>query len=1259
MTGSGLRRGTSLGVLAAALALLVTGCPTSGTSQKVHNFSGMIVNGEGAAAGPDAQGGTGNATIVSTTSATATTLNNDFALANDSIILNFDAVGMDTASSLNAVQLGVPVETIAAPSGGNLVDIQVTGSPNDQFNLGGQAVVGYVDRTNPATITDPLANGNIVFNYEVVPDSDPGYEAFLTLNPIGQGLAASGAATPTFNMRRMLVKGVILHEGNPAVNFDGTTTVSAGAIVAPGNLALLPAGTIPASFQVNVPIAAPIVVKDLSGHGGPFVPVFVTTVYSLATASRIFSILTVIANPDPQLSATGVAQVVDIVVTGGGGDTYKNLDVLAGAPSFVPAGGPIVNNQPTGGLVATPFPGDFVQPSIFNQIFNAILAGLSAPPTIAITEQTFGIGAAPYVTFVGRDEPGVSYTWFDPNVGQLIFKRPAAAVTAVVQVRSATQIDDPTTVAIEPTFSHLRFVAVGGRNDASSSTDVAIIALRNQLNNLRGTPHSPNPPNTILNTATASGRILHAPAGTIVTISEMQPVFFAPFNPTGPFIPQGPGAGQPNPFTNLPGFFGPAAVSAATGGVIGAVPPTVVNEVLRTTAIPQPDGQWAATVPVGFDLLVPLGVTATSTEISIPSSTYHVQYLLPGADTPFDGGTATALAGQQTINFGAVDARVASLAFVNFEIIDLTSGRANLRVPGEISITAAGNGALPPGFSVGPPTGLAEPLERATGARNVVCSASGMGQFSIAPGAYSFVCSAGTEWEADTVTAVNVNLTAGEVLNLTGGNAFKLVQVVTPQNAISFDGHVHSGNSFDSSTPLADRVRSLLAVGLGSFAATEHDKIIDAGPALAEVAAERPDISSRLKAVSGTEATTLVPLPNLNGGGIGHYTSFPLKFGATVRKGGSPEDEFRPTRILVTELAGLAEDGTPGDDIVNLAHPRLPTSTAEPGLFSGQGYFENLAASPFQTGPFDFNTFNVFTLDLLLNGQLIAQPNPEGAFFIAGSLSWDTFEIMTGANGPQAQDNYLKVRQDWFEMLNRGIVKTVMGNSDMHLISSADGLQPGFPRNYLLINGVTPANLTDAEIVNALKPKFASPATTNPTTTQATPPVSPTPGNGHQRAFATTGPFLSVAVQTDSATGTVGDFITAGATTISVTVTVDAPVWVMEQLDATAGGLDEAVTWVNGLPFSMTELGGSTATHKVFTTSIDISALTTDAWVVVEVGKDLVTVKPYLAPGAAVSGSTFDRIAPGTMVIAVTNPVFLDVVNPGSFDPPNSDFSNN
>ena len=39
------RREIPLGVLAAALALGLTGCPTSGKSQKVTNFSGPIVNG--------------------------------------------------------------------------------------------------------------------------------------------------------------------------------------------------------------------------------------------------------------------------------------------------------------------------------------------------------------------------------------------------------------------------------------------------------------------------------------------------------------------------------------------------------------------------------------------------------------------------------------------------------------------------------------------------------------------------------------------------------------------------------------------------------------------------------------------------------------------------------------------------------------------------------------------------------------------------------------------------------------------------------------------------------------------------------------------------------------------------------------------------------------------------------------------------------------------------------------------------------------
>lgn len=1259
------RRGASLGVIAAALAVCLTGCPTryANNGNRTTNFSGAIVNGVGAAQGPDAQSGSGNTTIVSTASGVtggATVSDNDFALLNDSIILNFDAIGMDTHSFLSLTQAGVPISTIAAPSGGNLVDIQLQGTANDQFDLNAQAVVGFTSVTNNATITNPLVRGNVIFNYEIVPDSDPAFNAFLAQNPIGQGLAAAGVATADFNMRRMLVKGVILHLVTQTAEFDGTATVSAGTVQAAA--ALLPPGTIPSTFLVNVPSAFPVVVKIV--QGAP-IPIFVTTVYSLASSSREFSILTVIANPDPLKSTVGISSVMDIVVSGGGADQFKNMDVLAGGPTVVPAGGPVVNRQPTGGNPSAPFPGNFVQPVIFNSIINAILAGLGAPPTITIPEQTFGIGAAPYVTFVGRDEPGVSYTWFDPNVGQLIVQRQLQAATAIVQVRPNHDI------GATGSFSHLRFVAVGGRNDASSSSDIAVIGLRNQAVATRGSPGSPNTANSFLNVATARGRILHAPPGTLVTISEVRPFFFAPFNFTGPFLPNAFG-GQPDPFLNHAGFFGPAAV---VPGVIGAIPANVVNEVLRTTAIPAPDGQWAATVPVGFDVTdAALGQAPQAIPVSITQSAYHVQYLLPGSTTPLEGGTATAVVGVPVIDFGFVDARTANIAFVDFEILDATPGRQLTRIPGKVSVIPT-SGTLPLGFSLGNPTGISEPLERATGAGNVVVTASGFGRITLASGIdYTLVTSQGTEWEA-TTTHVGV-LSAGQLLSLTAGNAIQLVQIVNPSNAISFDGHVHSGNSFDSATPFADRVRSLLAAGIGAFAATEHDRIIDPTAGMNEVAAERSDLRNRLKAMSGTEATALVPFPPLGGatGGIGHYTSFPLQFGSTLRKGGSPEDEFRPTSVLVQELRGLAEGG--GDDIVNLAHPRLPIESGVAGLFSSQGYFNNLAASGFQTFPFAFDDFNAPALELMLTDHAGFPLTVQQNFFINGSLTWDTFEIMTGASTAEAANNYVNVRRDFFDMLNRGIVKTILGNSDCHLISSNDVVrQMGFPRNYLLIPGGTPATVLDSDIVNALKPAFQQQTTvvgnsfTSPT---GAPPVAPAAGTGHQKAFATTGPFISSCtvqgVGGNGAVGTIGDFISPGATgtvlALAVTVTVDAPAFIMTELNSATVN---AVAWCNGAAFAMTEVTAQTTpTHKVFTTTITANNIpfpqgpfSSDAWVVVEVGKALGTTKTS-APGFVTPGSTYDAVAPGAMVIAVTNPIFVDLLNvtghAGVFDAVQNDF---
>jgi hypothetical protein len=1023
-------------------------------------------------------------------------------------------------------------------------------------------------------------------------------------------------------MRRVAVRGVIVSTSTFTADFVGTSKTPAATVQGQP----LPSSVLPPAFKTNVPASVNIVTKGVDPLGAGFtsgstfqVPVYVTSIYSLAANSRVFSILTVVSNPirSPQSLADDIFVTAVVDVIGGGQGGNKNLDVLAGGPTFVPTG--------------SPPPAAMVQ------------SELVAPVREPDVQQTFGIGAAPYVTFIGRDNPGVSYTYFDVNRGQLIIQRAANDVTALIELRSDPTTDDPRTTAVhEADLTHLRFVAVGSRDDAASSTDLAVRALQHQLEASRGTPGAPVPANPILHTAVARGKIVNAPAGTIVEIAEHQPIFFSPVNPTS-------GASQA-------GFYGPTARPGVVGIPAGPLTSGArYNDVIRTTVRPDPDGEWTAIIPVGFDSAdVALGaIPNVALGVTITSSVYSVRYLLPGASSQVNldfspvaltAGPVTVTAGEASVDFGTVDANdaLAKLAYVDFEILDGTGGTHPVqRIPGKITVIPLGTSFGPLGLQLGSPTGLSEPMERASGAGNVVHSASGIGRIALPAGmAYKLVASAGTEWEA--VTRTTTVLTPGVNTPLTGVNGFFLTQVVEPEDAISLDGHVHSGHSPDSAVPLDDRVRSFLAAHVQVLVGTDHDLVTDYGPAIAAVAAEQPAAPSLIHAVSGEEATTAVPWEAYPQS-IGHWTAWPLPFGANVRKRGAPEDDFRPPAALIAELRALEGGQTSG--IVGLAHPRSPRGAIVGGtaLAGSPGFFENLTIPGRYQGVagMDFTSpMNDDAVLGLLGGGTTGGPlPPQVAAVIAGSLSFDTIELMTGPTDPT---RYVAVRGDWFHLLNLGIVKTAVGNTDTHRIDEkvfAAGGPPesvvGYPRNYLFIRGARPATITDAELVKALEPCFESQAL----------PLREVAylGGGRQRAFTTTGPFITTFTATvDGTTGTIGDLITASGTSdASFTITVDGPEFIMSQVN-------QAVIYVNGSPAAFVGLTQISATRLSATTgTLSILPAGRDCSIVLEVGKDVQTG----TPGLVTPGSLYDLVSPKSMVVAITNPIFVDNDGTTGFNP--------
>ncbi|GIW73015.1 MAG: hypothetical protein KatS3mg102_2557 [Planctomycetota bacterium] len=1232
MRGQGYGRGLAP-VLLAVLAAGMLGCRDQ--SQGKFAASSEIVGGRGAAEGPDAVAGSGgpSADLGEVPPAPGPAIASDFVLTNGRIIAHLDAVGLDPTFTVpGSFTGGVPLQNTLAPSGGNLVDLGLVGRDNDQFVTNGLIVLGVNEQGVPNTET---ATANVVYNFAIIPDTDSSglYTALTGLPARTPGARGS---------RRAVVVGVILNtsgngrlpgggQGPLPEPISGTATFARAEVTALGGSAQLGPG-LATLFDNNIPDAFPLLVDaSLLGATNVPVPLLVVTIYTATAHGPNLTVATVIANQG--LEPIGVTNLVEAVGTGALDN--KNLDVVMGGPMFVP----------------DPSSGNFV------------------PATALAPGGNLGLGAPRWVSFIGRDEPPVSYTFVDALAGNVIVRREDGSVTQLIQLRS-----DPD-IPAEGRLEWVRHWFVGDANDGASSSDLAArtLALSPVRAGLGGRPAFGlgGPPNAVTDTVVVEGRVRNAPPGTVVRISEVDPTFFAPLTPGTPDL--------------TPGVFGPAP---SLGSVpLGAVPVTTVRV--------GPHGNWRAELPAGFLLQTAAGL------IDVPFSQYRFEVFAPGTliklDTtpptavsaayvdPADGDTTFTIArGARPLHIGALDA-VAELGLgtLSYEIRD---GDGAL-IPGTLRIFRLSD---PPTeiVDLGVPTGLEESWERAAAAGFTAYTATGRGEVVLPAGSYTVIANRGIEYELDVRSPLS-----GNAVVIAGGSvtseSFTLERVAgAGTGALGGDFHVHTGFSPDSAVPPADRLVTFLAQGLEILASSDHDNLRGFEQARRELRREQPALEQMLHIMPGIEVSTDLgfgPIPQ----GVGHYNVYPASPQPGTRKGGAPEDEFRPSAALQAQMRLLDGDFGNGAEIVQLNHPHAPFDP-NPPLGGSDGYLTNLDGIDASRNAAAAVGGTFVPLDrvgtaILLKGEPLVSTGISDLVavgtLLAGSLGFDTMEL---ANGNQDGRRFKQNRQAWFQMLNVGIARTAMGTSDMHRVDPRVGLPRfgetgiGVPRTYLLLGeNTTAGSVTDAEIVAALKPSLATPDVT------ATPNAAggfnltfsaPAPlEQAGMRAIVTTGPFLQVRVQADSSPpldegDPVGRFLTASnANTITVTVDVVAPSWIMEHFVALPGSsvTPRSIVKVhmNGQTVtgtaSLVNPADPTRARAVFTLAAPSGV---DAWIAVEAGQpdeDLAELgfDPVTGVLSVIEGSppggvynlVYHSLQP---LLSLTNPIFFDLNGDGVFDAP-------
>jgi hypothetical protein len=289
-------------------------------------------------------------------------------------------------------------------------------------------------------------------------------------------------------------------------------------------------------------------------------------------------------------------------------------------------------------------------------------------------------------------------------------------------------------------------------------------------------------------------------------------------------------------------------------------------------------------------------------------------------------------------------------------------------------------------------------------ALNVVYAEKGEGERPVPPGRYKVTIDRGFEY-----TAVDreIEVEADKAASVRA----ELARVVDTKGWISADLHLHAMPSPDAPQPLADRVRALVATGVEVGVATDHNKVTDYRPVIAELG-----VGAYLASVVGDEITT-------KGVYYGHFNAFPLPSGAEP----VPYTEIAPRQIF--EAARKLGPLGPGT-IVQVNHPRM----------GGIGYFDLLR--------FDREDVAGWARRVPL-----------------ADMGFDAIEIFNG-------DHYALIHKveeclrDWYALLDAGYRFTATGNSDSHRLSFHE---PGVPRNLVAVPDDDPARFDERAFADAVR----------------------------------------------------------------------------------------------------------------------------------------------------------------------------------------------
>ena len=401
----------------------------------------------------------------------------------------------------------------------------------------------------------------------------------------------------------------------------------------------------------------------------------------------------------------------------------------------------------------------------------------------------------------------------------------------------------------------------------------------------------------------------------------------------------------------------------------GARVHVVSDDAYASGALTDEDGRWEARVPAGEYRVTATGATIGQ-DVLVPNE--------PAPDPPFAAGHAKSET--VTVDASAGDQSDVVLSLGPNVPIDLAiRDEDGNPIAGKVTF------GFPDGTDPSPPDRVLGERNPYSWASNVFWTSDGHITGFVEPGSYRVTASSGFDFELD-----------GRDVSLQGATPFvadfTLTRAIRRDGYLTLDAHLHAGPSIHGEITLEERLVTNLAEGLDAMCASDHDRVVDYGAALA-----RTGLGDRMIVLPSEEISTF-----LNG----HFNPYPVRLRPELPDNGRIDwwDS-----MSVDEMFREAIDDM-GAIVVQINH----------GGGNGRGAF-------FNEGGFD-----------PITGE-IARPD-----------RWsDLFNVMEIQNGKGGADRQVPV---YYGLLNHGKRVGVTGVSDSHhRIPEA-----GFARTYVWLGDEEP-----------------------------------------------------------------------------------------------------------------------------------------------------------------------------------------------------------